>query len=392
MLTLFRVKNFKNLMNVEFRPAGLNLLIGQNNAGKTNLCQALHVFALTSQMSLKDAAQSVIGEVWNLTNAYQENRLVEFEIKARLKADDGVNEFSYALALDVEKHPVTSIQTLKVATENLHLSYGGVERALIDNQLGLAEVLDETHPDQPTPLKVRLPEGHTALCKLFDEQAYPHCMLFRKYLSHWAYFNLNPRDLRSSLVEGDFPLITPSGKNLGQFLSTLHNQMPRVARSVLAALRRIEPKADFLSFSYPDPKNVKWFLEDQQAHRFGVQHLSDGTLRYLALCCIIVGLEESPEFFRPPPLVMVEEPENGLHASELKPLLSRIDPSGNAGQFVFTSHSPYFIDLFDKHLDGIQILKAGLSATEIVRPDPAKIQPLLNDMPLGELHFHELLA
>ena len=123
-----------------------------------------------------------------------------------------------------------------------------------------------------------------------------------------------------------------------------------------------------------------------------MQHLFDGTLLYLALCCIIVGLEESPEFFRPPPLVTVEEPENGLQASELKPLLGRIDPSGDAGQFVFTSHSPYFIDLFDKHLDGIHLLKPGLSASEIARPDPAKIQPLLDDMPLGELHFNELLA
>jgi predicted ATPase len=370
---------------------GLNLLIGQNNAGKTNLCQAMHFFALTSRMSLKDAAQFVVGEVWNLTNAYQENRCVEFEINARLKANDGVNEFSYALELEVEKHPITSIQTLKVATESLRLSHGGVERVLINHQSGQAEVLDETRPND-LATQVRIPEGHTALCKLFDEQAHAHCLSFRKYLSHWAYFNLNPAALRSSRVAGPFPLITPSGENLGQFLSTLQNQMPRVARSVLAALRRIEPKAEFFAFSHPDPEHVIWFLEDKQAHRFGVQHLSDGTLRYLSLCCIIVGLEESPEFFGPPPVVMVEEPENGLYASELKPLLGRIDPSGIAGQFVFTSHSPYFIDLFDKHLDGIHLLKAGLSATEMARPDPARIQALLDDMPLGELHFHELLA
>jgi predicted ATPase len=392
MLTRFRVNNFKNLINVEFRPAGLNLLIGQNNAGKTNLCQALHFFALASRMPLKDAAQFVIGEVWKLTNAYQENRLIEFQANVCLDADDGAEDFAYALALEVERHPVTSIQTLRVSTESLRLSQGGVERLLISNQSGQAEVLDETRPNQAAALKVRIPEGHTALSKLFDEQAHPHCLSFRKYLSHWAYFNLNPLVLRSARVAGPFPLITPQGENLGQFLATLQNQMPRVARSVLAALRRIEPKAEFFAFSYPDPEHVVWFLEDKQGHRFGVQHLSEGTLRYLALCCIIVGLEESPEFYRPPPLVMVEEPENGLHVNELKPLLARINPSGNAGQFIFTSHSPYFIDLFDKHLDGIHLLKATQSSAGIVRPDPAKIQPLLEDMPLGELHFHELLA
>jgi predicted ATPase len=392
MLTRFRVNNFKNLLNIEFRPAGLNLLIGHNNAGKTNLCQAMHLFSLMGRLPLKDAAQLVVGEVWNLTNAYRENPLVEFEINARLKADDGVKEYSYALALEVEKHPVTFIQTLKVASEILRLTDGAMEHVLIDNQYGSAAVLDETHPDRPAILKVRIPEGHTALSKLFDEQAHAHCLFFRKYLTHWAYFNLNTPALRSPRVTGPFPLITPAGENLGQFLFTLQNQMPRVAHSVLAALRRIEPKAEYFAFSHPDPEHVIWFLEDKQARRFGVQHLSDGTLRYLALCCIIVGLEELPEFFNPAPLVIVEEPENGLHALELKPLLERIDPSGDSGQYVFTSHSPYFIDLFDKHLDGIHLLKAGLSATEITRPDPAKIRTLLDDMPLGELHFHELLT
>jgi len=41
MLKRFYVSNFRSLANFEFRPTGLNLLIGPNNAGKTNLCAAM---------------------------------------------------------------------------------------------------------------------------------------------------------------------------------------------------------------------------------------------------------------------------------------------------------------------------------------------------------------
>ena len=62
MLKLFRVSNFKSLINVEVRPTGLNLLVGPNNAGKTNLCHALRFLALTSRMSLDDAARHCTAE------------------------------------------------------------------------------------------------------------------------------------------------------------------------------------------------------------------------------------------------------------------------------------------------------------------------------------------
>jgi hypothetical protein len=89
---------------------------------------------------------------------------------------------------------------------------------------------------------------------------------------------------------------------------------------------------------------------------------------------------------------MVEEPENGLHVGELKPLVERIEPDGQSGQFLFTSHSPYLIDLWDANLEGIHVLKPGRPTSVLVRPDPEKLRPLLDQMPLGELHFRELLA
>jgi AAA15 family ATPase/GTPase len=55
MLTRFTVNNFKSLLNFEFKPAGVNLLVGANNAGKTNLCSAIRFLGLTASSTLHDA-------------------------------------------------------------------------------------------------------------------------------------------------------------------------------------------------------------------------------------------------------------------------------------------------------------------------------------------------
>jgi hypothetical protein len=69
-----------------------------------------------------------------------------------------------------------------------------------------------------------------------------------------------------------------------------------------------------------------------------------------------------------------------------------LDPSGRFGQYVFTSHQPYFIDLFDGSLDGVFFLKREPSHTVLIKPDPDQVRKLLGQFSLGELHFREMLG
>ncbi len=92
------------------------------------------------------------------------------------------------------------------------------------------------------------------------------------------------------------------------------------------------------------------------------------------------------------PLVMIEEPEDGLYVGQLKPLFEKIEPSGAQGQYLFTSHSPYFIDLWEKNLQGVHLLRTGKPSSVLVQPDQNKLAKLLEQMPLGELYFREMLT
>ncbi|MGH9844984.1 MAG: AAA family ATPase, partial [Blastocatellia bacterium] len=90
-------------------------------------------------------------------------------------------------------------------------------------------------------------------------------------------------------------------------------------------------------------------------------------------------------------LVIIEEPETGLFVGHLKDLLSLIGSSGN-GQFIFTSHSPYFIDLFDGMLEGVTVARRGEKSSTLAPLDVNRVRKQLEQMPLGEMHFRELLA
>ena len=135
------------------------------------------------------------------------------------------------------------------------------------------------------------------------------------------------------------------------------------------------------------------FFDDEKGKRFGATNISDGTLRYLALCTLVMVNRRVGQAERGVPFVMIEEPENGIFVGHLKPLFERIEPSGKEGQYLFTSHAPYFIDLFDAYLDGVWVARNPKphTHTTIERPPKGKMEKCLGEYSLGEMHFRGLL-
>jgi predicted ATPase len=396
MLKRFRVNNFKSLLNFEFRPVGLNLLVGRNNAGKTNLCSALRFVGLSSLTSLENAI-STVGEMWNMTNVHVLGKPeLEFEVDCALNYEDQSLDFSYILILNVQKDRIIGREALKVIKETLTVTGGPFKQTpLLENDGHQAKMLHEkrfVQQYQDPHVLTLAPEDTTMLSKLYELEDNPRATLFKKYLRNWFYYSFSPDALRSPDVLRDNPFLRHDGANLSCAMHTLHNEKPRVEKRIIEMLQPIEPNVDLFSYKPPDPDHVYMFLEDEKNHRFGARSMSDGTLRFLAMVYLLVVLEERSKETGIKPLIMIEEPENGLYVGHLKPLLEQIDPSGTGGQFIFTSHNPYFIDLFDNNLDGVHLIKSGKPSSVLAKPDPNKIRSILDQMSLGEMHYREMLA
>ncbi|MBN1507606.1 MAG: AAA family ATPase [Sedimentisphaerales bacterium] len=399
MLKRFRVNNFKSLLNFEFRPTALNLLVGRNNAGKTNLCSSLRFVSLSSQTSLESAILSAVGETWNLTNVHVAgNHDMEFEVDCSLIHETQPLDFSYRLKLNAPPESSVGPRALRVAEEILIVTGGPFKQMiLLENRNRQVRMLHEEgfvqkHPNSPYYVETGSPEDATMLSRLYELKDNPRAALFKRYLGTWLYYSFSTAALRSPDVLRDYSLLRDDGANLSRAMFTLHNEKPRVERKIIEMLKPVEPNTDLFSYSSPDPEHVYMFLEDERSQRFGARSMSDGTLRFLAMVYLLVVLDERSRDGAPTPLIMIEEPENGLYVGHLKPLLQRTNHSVTGGQFIFTTHSPYFIDLFDSCLEGVHLVKPGVPSSEIKMIDICKTRELLKEMSLGEMHFREMLG
>jgi len=394
MLRQFAVNNFKSLINVTYEPGAVNLLVGLNNSGKTNLCQAMRFLSQTArgqEVSLLSAWRNVAGGERTLaTNAYFDHPTIDLSCRCDLAIDSETLAFHYSLSL----HAVP-LGPLGVVAEQLHVSggpFGSEGVTLLENKAGEIRLLDEERYLAETSLDACYQDtiaekSTTMLSRLYDWRVNRRAIAFRDYLTFWQYYDLDVHRLRDDHLDREAFFLTPDGSNLASAIFHLKSFNERLYRRFVGLVQQIERRFDALNF-FTVGERIQMDLTDAQDHRFSPTNISDGTLRFMALCYVMLNNVGG----QPRRLTIIEEPENGLYVRYLKPLFELIDPSGAGGQYIFTSHSPYFIDLFDAYPENITVMQDRGTHSALVKPDPARVRKYLEEMPLGELHFREMLA
>lgn len=400
MLKRLYVDNFKTLVNVEWLPGTVNLLVGENNSGKSNLCNALRFISLSAQATIAETA-GLVGESWQLHNVYLPRKsTLDFDCTSELLIDDVASCFRYILRLERTAAPPPAMRnaaTYQVEFESLSVARGGEEPIdLLVNDRGSVRLLHEKRyfgEEEHEPyVETSAPREATMLFRLYDLQTNRLANAFKKYLQSWMYFSLNPHAMRLPPPAGaPLGMLLPDGANLAAVLHLMKNVRERDYRRVRDLVASIEPAADSISFLQAQDNMLMW-LDDGRGHTFSPHGVSDGTLRFLALAFVIVSTRAwMRESGLPAPLIIFEEPENGVYVRLLRQLFDLIETEGEVGQYVFTTHSPYVIDLFDRQLEAITVAVRRDTHTELRKPDRSRIGSLLDDMSLGEMHFRELL-
>ncbi len=395
MLKTFYVDNFKTLINTTYYLEPVNLLVGDNNSGKTNLCQAIRFLGLTSRTTLSRAANVAANEQWTLANVYLHKSTIDFRMEAELIHEQEPISFKYELSLRLLDSSQVREDGSRITLDRECLSAhadGFANAALIKNERGTVQLLHETRSrgKQSQYVETQAPTDATMLSRLYDLRDNPRANLFKKYLTNWSYYDLDSQQLRLPEARLLDAVLIPDGGNLASVLFNLKNTDERLYRKLIEVTQRIEPRLDVLSFFSPAENQVFMFGEDSSGHRFGPWSMSNGTLRFLAIAYVLLTAQAYKDQAGGR-LVIIEEPETGLFVGHLKGLLSLIDSSGS-GQFIFTSHSPYFIDLFDGMLEGVTVAKRGDTSSNLVPLDVNSVRKRLEKMPLGEMHFRELLV
>ena len=106
--------------------------------------------------------------------------------------------------------------------------------------------------------------------------------------------------------------------------------------------------------------------------------LSDGTLRYMALAAILLDPE-------PPPLVVIEEPELGLHPDLTLGIGRMLVEASQRMQLVVTTHSTGLIDALDECPSSVVVCEKDDGASVFERLEPEYLTEWLEKYSLGKL-------
>ncbi|WP_370969861.1 AAA family ATPase [Amycolatopsis sp. cg9] len=127
---------------------------------------------------------------------------------------------------------------------------------------------------------------------------------------------------------------------------------------------------------------LRWQQQDSDAVFSGNQ-MSDGTLRFVCLATLLL----QPEL---PALVVLDEPELGLHPFAIVQLAGLLRQASARSQVLIATQSVTLMNQFE--IEDLIVVERKAGASEFTRPDLATLQEWLDEYSLGELWEKNLLG
>lgn len=401
MLTKLKLHNFRTFLNADFTLQRRHLIIGKNNSGKTNLTRGIRFLGATAATDLNSAAAAWIpGGIPEARNWNLKSDLIELRCTCELDFEGDPCEFTYDLVLKIAQQTGAASVVppgLRVEQEQLSLSSREfADTVLLKNDGREATMLhEEQHakgdPEPYTP-KTLSPQDATMLSKLYELDTNRRAILFRRFLSGWNYYALNPEAMRLGMQTPSTLLtpLDPRGDRLANAIFHLKNFDEMRYRKLIDHVRLIEPDLQAINFVATPDQGAVPFVARRNKSAASWGGLSDGTLRALAIAYIV----ETNNIAWPQAstLSIIEEPENGIYPGLLRTLFDLFEERAPEGQFIFTSHSPFFIDLFDGERECVTLLRRNEDRTEILSTPLEPDDESSDRLTLAEKYAAELIG
>jgi predicted ATPase len=354
-LDYISVKGFKSIASVEklaLRP--INVIIGPNGSGKSNFIGVFSFLHAIREGRLHDYVRKAGGAEQLLHFGSK----VTGRIQIHVSFNQEVNQ--YHLVLEP-----TSDDSLYPARE--WVSYWEKDR--------YSNPLTE-------PLKSR-ESGQEA--GISDPGVKGIADWVRHRLGRWRLYHVHDTSdsspLRKTAKLNDNAYLRPDGSNLPAFLYLLQNKCPTEYGLIRRTVQRIAPFFDDFQLA-PDPLNeemirLAWRHKSSDQY-FGASSLSDGSLRFIALTTLFL----QPQALRPS-IILVDEPELGLHPYAITMLATLVKQASVETQVILSTQSTLLLDHFEP--EDVLVADRVEENTQFTRLVSAKLTNWLEGYSLGQL-------
>ncbi len=355
------IKGFKSIRDVSLRLTPLNVLIGSNGAGKSNLISVFRFLNQVIEEHLQLFVQTA-GGADSLLYLGGKNT-DEFSINASWKKD-GENQNGYQAIW----RP-TQDDSLVFASEAAIFHSIGYKQPYID-------FLGEGQRETLLPQAAKLKPGKVA----------SHVLSAMRTWKVYHFHDTSDSAKVKKLGEANDNLyLRPDASNLAAFLLKLKEESPDSYDAIRRTIRLVAPFfKDFLLRPRPKTEKIQLeWIENSSDFPFRADHLSDGTLRFICLATLLL----QPKV---PETIVIDEPELGLHPYAITVLASLMRSASARCQVVVSTQS---VELLNEcSADDIVVVDKHGSESTFHRPDTENLQAWLNDYSLGELWQKNVLG
>lgn len=304
MLKRVSIQNFKSLKDVTLDLQKVNLLIGPNNSGKTNFLKALEYFEFEGKS---------LGNVTDFEAiSYRHQRIPIV--------------YSFTFKHDADGYMARNYKNVK---DDLYNYTHKSEIVSDDGDIYVKNSMDDWFNDE---------DGNR-----LDENVFGgYRREFANYLNT-KIFRPDPSKLiHTSKLSGANVELASDGSNIIPFYFSIFNNYEENSAKIQADLSRCVPEITRFRTPPVEGENMlglKFF--DNHEASYWANEVSEGVLYFLILLCIV----HQPN---PPKLLLLEEPERGIHPRRIWEVMKLIFQLAEEKeiQIIMTTHNEHVINAF----------------------------------------------
>jgi predicted ATPase len=355
LLNRLRLSGFRSIkeMDIELRP--LNVMIGANGAGKSNL---VAFFKLLNEMMAGRFQQFIATTGRAQGNLHFGPKVTpQMDAKLEFKADNGVDTY-----------------------------YMRLFHAAGDSLVFAEEHLSFLQDGWGKPKEIDLGKGHLET-RIGEEanKGEKTARVFHHLLNDCRVFHFHDTSstarVRQFCYVGDHRWLMPDAGNLAAMLYWWQTSNELAYSRIVRTISQVAPF--FAGFDLkPEGSGDRDIMLNwrhcQSDSVFGPYQLSDGTLR--AMCLISLLMQPEDEL---PSVIVVDEPELGLHPFALNIIASLFRAAAKHTQILISTQSSTLLDSFDP--GDVVIVERDGEGSRFSRPDPTALVSWLEDYSLGEV-------
>lgn len=353
------IRGFKSILALEdFELKKLNVFIGGNGAGKSNLIEFFRMLRKMIDGNLYEYIRSGGGISDFLFNGRKVTSQLEFEMR--------FGERGYRFNIT----PGPS-ESCAITNEARYYQYGTT---------GWWELGDS--PDGKS-LLVKEAKGDTSDSK-YSRPVYDA-------ISSWQIYHFHDTSATAAMrhyeIIQDNKVLRFDASNIAPYLLRLSNDHADVYHEILDSLRLVMPffeafNLDVVAFGEKRKVNLSW---RQKGSDYPMQpyHFSDGSIRFI---CLATALLQP----NPPSTIIIDEPELGLHPSAISILAELIQDAARRTQIIVATQSPNLIDYFN--LEDVIVVNRKDGASTFERLHEKDFNVWLETYSVGELWSKNVIS